>query len=227
MDLLQLDALEVNPKQPANASVIWLHGLGASASDFLPIVPQLNLPHDHGIRFVFPNAPVQPVTINNGYRMPAWYDIYGLTGDERQDEEGIRKTEVLVSALIDKEQQRGIKPENIILAGFSQGGAMALHTGLRYPKTLGGIIALSTYLPLADMVANELHPANQSTPVLMMHGIYDLIVKLEWGEISRDTLRQLGYSIDWQTYPMAHIVCPEQIHYLVDWLLAITYQKNS
>lgn len=227
MNSLQLDVIEVNPKQAANASIIWLHGLGASANDFLPIVPQLNLPHDHGIRFLFPNAPIQAVTINSGYPMPAWYDIYGLTEDIRQDEAGIRKTEALVSAIIDQELQRGIKPEHIILAGFSQGGAMALHTSLRYPKRLGGVIALSTYLPLANTLATELHPANQITPILMMHGTQDMLVKPEWGEISRDTLTQLGYTVIWRTYPMAHTICAEQINHLVDWLLSITVAPSE
>ncbi len=218
MTLIKLDAIEINPKQSANASIIWLHGLGASAEDFLPIVPQLNLPDDHAMRFVFPNAPIQPVTLNGGFPMPAWYDIYGLAGDVRQDEAGIRRTENLVQALIEKEQQRGIKPERIILAGFSQGGAMALHTGLRYPKKLAGIIALSTYLPLADMVANELHPANKDLPILMVHGTDDPVVLPEWAELSRNTLQKLDYKIQWQTYEMAHSFCQEELILIVNWL---------
>ena len=217
----KLDAIEINPKQTANASVIWLHGLGASADDFVPIVPQLNLPLDHRIRFVFPNAPVQPVTLNGGFPMPAWYDIYGLAGDSRQDKEGIRKTEGLVRALIEQEEARGIDPCNIILAGFSQGGAMALHTGLRYHKHLGGIIALSTYLPLADLAPSELSSANKNLPILMVHGAYDGIVKPEWAELSRNTLNELGYKVEWHTYEMAHTVCPEEIKLITDWL------KNS
>ena len=218
MTLIKLDAIEINPKQSANASIIWLHGLGASAEDFLPIVPQLNLPDDHAMRFVFPNAPIQPVTLNGGFPMPAWYDIYGLAGDIRQDEAGIRRTENLVQALIEKEQQRGIKAERIILAGFSQGGAMALHTGLRYPKKLGGVIALSTYLPLADLVASELHPANRDLPILMVHGTDDPVVLPEWAELSRNTLQKLDYKIQWQTYEMAHSFCQEELILIVNWL---------
>jgi phospholipase/carboxylesterase len=212
-----LDTIELNPEQPATASVIWLHGLGASANDFLPIVPQLKLPLDHTIRFIFPNAPAMPVTLNGGFPMPAWYDIYGLAGNARQDEAGIRKSEGLVQALLDKELRRGIKSERIVLAGFSQGGAMALHTGLRYPERLGGILALSTYLPLADMAANELIAA-KDLPILMIHGSFDPVVKLEWAEFSRTTLQQLGYTIDWRAYPMAHSVCPEEIEQIVAWL---------
>lgn len=218
MKLTKLDTIELNPKQPADASIIWLHGLGASADDFLPIVPQLNLPHDHTFRFVFPNAPIQPVTLNGGVPMPAWYDIYGLAGNVKQDVIGIRRTEDLVRALIDDEQERGIKPERIIVAGFSQGGAMALHTGLRYPKKLGGIIALSTYLPLADMVASELHPANKDISILIIHGTFDNVVLPEWAELSRDTLQKLNYPIEWHTYAMGHSVCQEELAQIVAWM---------
>lgn len=218
MLIKKLDAIEINPNQPADASMIWLHGLGASGSDFLPIVPQLNLPLEHRIRFVFPNAPIRPVTLNFGYPMPAWYDIYDLTGDAGQDEEGIRKTEGLVRQFIEQEEQRGIAPERILLAGFSQGGAMALHTGLRYPRRLGGIMALSTYLPLADFVPNELHPVNKEIPILMVHGTFDAVVKLEWAELAHDMLTKLGYPLDWKTYPMAHTFCQEEIDYIRAWL---------
>ncbi len=214
----RLNTIELDSPQPANASVIWLHGLGASADDFLPIVPQLNLPLDHTIRFIFPNAPLRPVSLNGGYAMPAWYDIYGLAGDAKQDELGIRQSEELVLALIAQELQRGIKAERIVLAGFSQGGAMALHTGLRYSTKLAGVLALSTYLPLADLAENELI-APKDLDILMIHGSLDKVVKLEWAEISRQTLHQLGYTIDWQLYPMAHTFCLEEVAQISQWLI--------
>ncbi len=201
-----------------DASVIWLHGLGADGNDFAGIVPQLGLPPDLAIRFIFPHAPMQPVTINQGYVMRAWYDIYDTGFTRREDGEGIRTSADAIDKLIEREIASGVRSERIILAGFSQGGAIALHTGLRYPEKLGGIIALSTYLPLSDTVASEQSPKNRELPVLVAHGTHDDIVPLPMGEVSRNMLRELGYEVDWHTYPIAHSVCLEEIDMIGRWL---------
>jgi phospholipase/carboxylesterase len=191
-----------------NASVIWLHGLGADGYDFEPIVAQLQLPN---VRFILPHAPVMPVTINNGYAMPAWYDLYGLTADSSEDESGIQASQHYVNTLIQKEIDSGIPAHKIVIAGFSQGGAMALYTALRYPKTLAGILALSTYLPLKASLASELNPANQVTPIFMAHGIYDEVISLATSQASRDLLQSRQISVTWHEYNMAHSVCAEEI----------------
>lgn len=191
-----------------NASVIWLHGLGADGYDFEPIVAQLQLPN---VRFILPHAPVMPVTINNGYAMPAWYDLYGLTAGSSEDEAGIQASQHYVNTLIQKEIDSGIPAHKIVIAGFSQGGAMALYTALRYPKTLAGILALSTYLPLKARLAGELNPANQATPIFMAHGIYDEVISLATSQTSRDLLQSRQISVTWHEYNMAHSVCAEEI----------------
>lgn len=196
---------------PASASVIWMHGLGADGNDFANIVPELDLSGCPPIRFVFPHAPSMPVTLNGGYVMPAWYDIAGTDLISRQDAAGIEKSERAICALIDQEIARGIAPERIVLAGFSQGCAMALHTGLRYPQRLGGIMALSGYLPLADRFADQRHTANAHTPVFMAHGTMDPVVALARGESSRDALVALGHPVQWHTYPMQHSVHPREV----------------
>jgi phospholipase/carboxylesterase len=193
------------------ASVIWLHGLGADGNDFAGIVPELNLSACPPIRFVFPHAPAIPVTINNGYVMPAWYDILGGNLVDRQDATGIQKSEASIIALIENEVARGMAYQNIVLAGFSQGCAMALHTGLRLPHTLAGIMALSGYLPLADRFAAERHEANAHTPIFMAHGAQDPVVVLPRAEASRDALLALGYSVQWHNYPMPHSVHPREL----------------
>ena len=191
-----------------NASVIWLHGLGADGYDFEPIVNQLQLPN---VRFILPHAPMLPVTINNGYTMPAWYDLYGLTAESPEDEAGIILSQNYINTMINNEINRGVSPKKIVIAGFSQGGAIALHTALRYPQTLGGIIALSTYLPLKSKLSSELHPANQSIPIFMAHGIHDEVIHIGTGKISRDLLQNRQISVTWHEYQMAHSVCAEEI----------------
>lgn len=168
-----LKTLEIETADNPQYSIIFLHGLGADANDFAPFAQELQLPEDVAIRFVFPNAPVLPVTLNNGIKMPAWYDILGLDRNSNQDEKGIKQSEQMIQQLIEQQIKHGIASENIFLGGFSQGGAMALHTGLRYPEKLGGIIALSTYLPLADLVAAERHETNHETPIFYAHGTFD------------------------------------------------------
>jgi phospholipase/carboxylesterase len=200
---------------PAEGAVIWLHGLGADGHDFEPIVPELGLPPTRRVRFVFPHAPVQPVTINGGLAMRAWYDI---TNDGRQDAAGIRASQKQVEALIEREKTRGIACHRIVLAGFSQGGAIALHTGLRYPERLAGILALSTYLPLADTLAAEAHPANRDVPIFMAHGTQDPLIPLARARASRDALQALGYEVEWHEYPMPHSVCAPEIAEVGAWL---------
>ena len=206
-----LPRIELESAPNPTASVIWLHGLGADGNDFAPIVPQLDLDDCPPIRFVFPHAPSMPVTLNGGYVMPAWYDILGANLVDRQDDRGIQKSEWAIAALIDNEVARGIPYERIVLAGFSQGCAMALHTGLRLPHRLAGIMALSGYLPLADRFPSERHAANATTPVFMAHGVQDPVVILKRGEDSRDALAQLGHPVEWHTYPMPHSVHPREI----------------
>jgi phospholipase/carboxylesterase len=193
------------------AAVIWLHGLGADGHDFAAIVPQLNLNGCRPIRFIFPHAPSMPVTINGGYVMPAWYDIMVADLVRREDAAGIRQSALAIEALIAQEVARGIAPEHIVLAGFSQGCAMALHTGLRHGQTLAGIMALSGYLPLADSLASERSAANQSTPIFMAHGTADPVVVIGRAEASRDVLATLGHAVQWHTYPMPHSVHPREV----------------
>jgi phospholipase/carboxylesterase len=206
-----LPRIEIESAPQPTAAVIWLHGLGADGNDFANLVPELNLSGCPPIRFVFPHAPTLPVTINGGYVMPAWYDIRGADLVSRQDAEGIHKSAQAISALIENEMARGIAAENIVLAGFSQGCAMALHTGLRFPQRLAGIMALSGYLPLADTLATERHPANAATPIFMAHGSQDPVVLPARGEASRDLLAGLGYAVHWHTYPMPHSVHPREV----------------
>ncbi len=207
--------------QDGDKSVIWLHGLGASGDDFEPIVAELGLPQDHGIHFIFPHAPRLPVTINTGMVMPAWYDIYSLQADAREDEIGIKHAEQLIQTLIKTELGRGVKTENIILAGFSQGGVMALYTGLRFAPMLGGILALSCYLPLAASLVAEAGQgtlAPRSLPVFQAHGQHDPVVAYSMGEDSRLYLQQMGYTPEWHSYSMQHSVCEEEIRNIGDWL---------
>jgi phospholipase/carboxylesterase len=193
------------------ATVIWLHGLGADGHDFVPIVPELGLGKEHGIKFVFPHAAIRPVTINNGYPMRAWYDILSLTRMEKQDVAGTQASAARIAGLLDAERAAGIASERLILAGFSQGCAMALYTGLRYPQRLGGLLALSGYLPLHESLATEASPANKDVPILMCHGQYDPVLPLVLGKSSAEILGAAGYRVDWREYPMQHQVCPEEI----------------
>ena len=216
-----LDAIEVETGKNPRASVIWMHGLGADGNDFVPVVDELALDGATAIRFVFPHAPMRPVTINNGYVMRAWYDVSlgDLEGNSRRaDERGVRESQAHIAALIEREGQRGIAPEQIVLAGFSQGGAIALQTGLRYPHGLAGVMALSTYLPLAESLPREASPANKATPIFMAHGIYDPVVPMVMGAGSMTLLTGLGYTVEWRQYPMPHSVCPQEIEDIGAWL---------
>lgn len=195
--------------------VIWLHGLGADGSDFVPIVEMLNRPD---LRFILPHAPVRPVTLNHGYAMPAWYDIYTLERDNMQDEIGIRTMSENLSELIFLQIQSGIPSERIVLAGFSQGGAMVLHTGLRFPQRLGGILALSTYLALKSMLSTEKSTENQGIPILMAHGAHDSIINLETAELSREVLLENGFHVEWKVYSMEHTVCLEEVEAIREFL---------
>lgn len=212
-----LPALIINPEEQATASVIWLHGLGADGHDFEPLVPQLQLEH-HSIRFIFPHAPAQAVTINNGMVMPAWYDITSMDLTQGQDASGVEQSEQLLLQWIEYEIENGIAPERIILAGFSQGGAIVLHTGLRYPKKLSGIIALSTYLPLADRFENENSHSTNNLPVFMGHGIYDPIIPVGAAEHSAERLRDGGYSVEWHDYSMEHSVNNQEVADIANWI---------
>lgn len=206
-----LDCVELDPVGPTRASVIWLHGLGADGHDFVPIVPELDLPRDAGVRFVFPHAPSIPVTLNMGMVMPAWYDIQVLDLERRHDEGGIRRSAAQVEALIERELERGVPAERIVLAGFSQGGAVALFVGLRHPARIAGIVALSTYLVCEDSLDAERSTANADVPIFQAHGTADPMVPLARGEACRDALVDRGYRVDFHTYPMPHAVHPAEI----------------
>ena len=206
MDLLE--TLEVCGSQAPDSSVIWLHGLGADGHDFETVVEELRLP---SVRFILPHAPYRPVTLNNGYSMRAWFDLYGLEAGSPQDESGIRIAQGQIEALIERERQRGIAANRIILAGFSQGGAVALHTALRHNEQLGGVLGLSTYLPLKSALATEIHSLSQDLPIFIAHGAFDNVISLQLAKASADFLRQHGYQIEWHEYAMAHSVCLEEI----------------
>ena len=203
-----LDAIEIETGKNPAASVIWLHGLGADGHDFEPIVPELKLAKP--VRFVFPHAPVRPVTINQGMRMRAWYDILQLGGGP-EDEAGIRASQRMIEELISEEKGKGLPAAKIVMAGFSQGGAIALQTALRYPERFAGVLALSTYLPLAGSLQSERSQANQDIPIFMAHGRYDDIIPLRRAEESRKLLEAAGYPVEWHEYPMPHSVCAEEI----------------
>jgi phospholipase/carboxylesterase len=213
-----LDHLVVEPSGTADAAVIWLHGLGATYHDFPPVVPELGLPRDHRIRFVFPQAPSIPVTINGGMRMPAWYDILAMDFERRVDEAGVRRSATQLAALVTQQNENGVPTERIVFAGFSQGGAIALHQGLRHPERLAGVLALSTYLACDGNLDEERSEANAATPFLMCHGHSDPMVTLGLGVRARERLRGLGYDVDWREYPMAHEVCHAELRDIGAWL---------
>jgi phospholipase/carboxylesterase len=215
---LHRDAIILTPASAPTASVIWLHGLGADGSDFPPLVPELNLPELLAVRFVFPHAPVRPVTVNGGMPMRAWYDIHGLGVRDREDEAGIRESARTLAALISAERSAGIASERILLAGFSQGGAVVLFGGTRHPERLGGILALSTYLPLASKLQGEAAAANRDLPILMCHGTQDPIVPIEMAQRSYQELKQLSYPIKWQDYPMPHSLCAPEVADISQWI---------
>jgi phospholipase/carboxylesterase len=206
-----LDCVEHETGPQPTHSVIWLHGLGADGHDFAPIVPELQLPASLAVRFVFPHATIQPVTINGGMAMRSWYDILTPQLVKREDETGIRISEQAIQVLIARENARGIPSARIVLAGFSQGCAMTLHTGIRFKEKLAGLMGLSGYLPLIDMAAQEREPVNAATPIFLAHGTHDPVVTLERAEASRAKLVDLGYQVQWHTYPMPHSVCAQEI----------------
>lgn len=211
-----LSCVELEPRRPATASVVWLHGLGADGHDFEPIVPELGLPDTLAVRFVFPHAPSLPVTINNGFRMPAWYDIVDTDLSRRADRAGLLASAAQVAALLDRERERGIASERIVLAGFSQGGAVALQLALTYPHRLAGLLALSTYFATGEDV--EPVAANRDLPIEVHHGLFDPLVPELMGRLTIDRLRDLGYAPTYRTYPMEHAVCAEQIADIGRWL---------
>ncbi|CAN0376711.1 unnamed protein product, partial [Phaeothamnion confervicola] len=198
----------------------WLHGLGADGNDFVPIVQELALP-PLGIRFVFPHAPMRPVTINGGFVMRAWYDIVYQDLALKEDEHGVRQSQKSVEDLIAREQARGVPANRIVIAGFSQGGVIALQTGLRQPKRLAGVMSLSAYLPLSATLAQERNAANNDVPIFLGHGVSDNIVPMPLGIASRDQLLKLGYDVDWHQYPMAHSVCPQELEDIGAWLTRV------
>ena len=212
-----LPAIEIETKPKPSHAVIWLHGLGADGNDFVPVVKELKLPR-LGIRFVFPHAPMRPVTINGGFVMRAWYDIAYQELAFKEDERGLRESQKLIEELIVRENTRGIPSSRIVLAGFSQGGVMTFQTGLRQSKPLAGLMALSSYVPMSPMIEVERNAASNSVPVFMGHGITDNIVPLALGKMSRDTLTKLGYKVDWHQYTMPHSVCAEELADIGVWL---------
>jgi phospholipase/carboxylesterase len=216
-----LACIETQTAPRPDASVIWLHGLGADGNDFVPIVPELGLPRALAVRFVFPHAPVRAVTINNGMRMRAWYDIAAADLSNRADLAGVRESARALEALIERERSRGIESERIVLAGFSQGGAIALYAGVRCERRLAGIMALSTYLVAADALAAEASAANRAVSVFMAHGTADPVVRPEWGEASRRALEAAGYAVEWHSYRMEHSVCLDEVHAIGAWLAGV------
>ena len=212
------DAIEIETARAPDAAVIWLHGLGADGHDFEALVPELRLPPRMRLRFIFPHAPVRPVTINMGMSMRAWYDVLQMGGGP-EDAAGIRASQALVEALIARQRARGLAAARIVLAGFSQGGAIALHTGLRHAERLAGVLALSTYLPLAATLAAERSDANRGAPVFMAHGTLDPLIDIARARDSRAALASLGYAVQWREYAMPHSVCAEEIADIAAWLL--------
>ena len=219
-----LEAIEIETAASPTCSIIWMHGLGADGHDFVDIVPELGLPARPGIRFVFPHAPMRPVTINAGYVMRAWYDIRDDGGTRREDPAGVRASQKSIEALLEREKARGVPARSIVLAGFSQGGAMALHTALRYGERLAGIMALSCSLPLADTLGAEASPANRDVPIFMAHGTHDPMIPMARAMRAREVLSGLGYRLEWHEYPMPHSVCLEEVRDISAWLGSVLPQ---
>jgi len=220
-----LPCVEIEPQIEANAAVVWLHGLGANGHDFEPVVPELRLPPELALRFVFPHAPARPVTVNNGYVMPAWYDIRSMTIDHDVDEQGLLDAAESVQALVERERERGIASERIVLAGFSQGGAVAYQVALTYPEPLAGLLALSSYFPTAGSIRPN--PANSGLPIRICHGSMDPIVPEALGRESCALLKEMGYHPDYKTYPMQHAVCSDEIDDISRWLQERLGRRNQ
>jgi len=216
-----LETIEIETGSEPKAAVLWMHGLGADGNDFVPIVPELGLPRELAVRFVFPHAPMIPVTLNGGYVMRAWYDVSFDGVSKRPDARGIRTSQAAIERLIAREKARGIDSRRIVLAGFSQGGAVTLQTGLRHAEPLAGLMVLSSYLPLADTVADERSTENLSTPIFMAHGREDSVIGIELAEQSVAQLKTLGYSVEWHEYAMEHSVCLQEIHDVAAWLTQV------
>ncbi len=216
--MLLLPCFKINPKTTPTGSVIWLQGLGASGHEFANVVPELHLDANLSLRFIFPHAPERAVTINQGYRMPAWYDITGFDLSSREDEVGLGQSELQIHDLIQREVNRGIDTENIILAGFSQGGATALFSGLRAAYPLKGLIVLSAYCPVVHTVTSTRSPANAKTPIFVGHGRMDDVVPHQWGMATVRFLKEWEYSVTWKDYAMPHSVCPEELRDIGQWI---------
>jgi phospholipase/carboxylesterase len=216
--LKALETITVETGPNPTFSIIWMHGLGADGHDFEPLVPELLEDGLPALRFVFPHAPVRPVTINNGYEMRAWYDIIGIDRRSAEDFAGISASAQAIGGLLERESERGIASERVAIAGFSQGGAMALHIATRHPQKFAGVIALSCYLPLARELQSTRNPANQATPIFMAHGVQDPVVPIALGEDSRDALQAAGYAVEWHQYPMPHALCEQEVSDLRAWL---------
>lgn len=215
----ELESIIIETNEEPDAAIIWLHGLGADGNDFVPIIDQLQLPSDLAVRFIFPNAPMRPITINQGYQMPGWYDVSSHSIVEEEDEAGIRESSAILKQICEEQEAKGIDSSRIILAGFSQGGAIALHCGCRYPKPLAGIMALSTYLALPDQLDDEISECITETPIFMAHGRDDDVIAYEHGIHSRDILEGHEIEISWQEYDMGHSVCLEEISHIRQWLM--------
>ena len=213
-----LEHIQIETNDHPDIAIIWMHGLGADGNDFVPMVRELDLAGLPGIRFIFPHANTMPVTISNGYVMRSWYDITGLELGRREDENGLRASQKDIEAFIEREKARGIPASRIILAGFSQGCAMAIQTGLRHPEPLAGLLCLSGYVPLSANVATERSDAGKSTPIFMAHGRYDNVVPFNRAEASRDLLVSLGYQVEWHEYAMQHTLCLEEVQHISAWL---------
>jgi len=214
----ELDAIIIETHEQPDAAIIWLHGLGADGNDFVPIIDQLQLPSHYAIRFIFPNAPLRPITINQGYQMPGWYDISSLSIVEQEDEAGIKESSAILKQLCESQEASGIEASRIIVAGFSQGGAIALHCGCRYPRPLAGIMALSTYMPLPESLADEITDSVVETTVFMAHGRQDDVVAYEYGMQGMELLESCNIDVRWHEYDMGHAVCIEEIHHIRQWL---------
>ena len=222
-----LPCVEVEPRAKACASVIWLHGLGADGHDFEPVVPALGLPEDLPVRFIFPNAPAQPVTINGGWVMPAWYDILEMNVERKIDVDGLMDSVQQVAALIQREQQRGIPADKIVLAGFSQGGAVVYQAALCYPEKLAGLLTLSTYVATADQIQARCSDVNRALPVMIHHGVQDDVVPLSLGTQARELLEQLGYKPQWHTWQVDHGLCLEEVQEIGKWLIRILKEPSE
>lgn len=217
MNVSELETIIVEPKSAATHSLIWLHGLGADGNDFVSIASVLDFPKEVAVRFIFPHAPIRPITINGQMRMRGWFDIYHLDRLTQEDLEGMQASQKLIEGLIQQELSQGIPSENIFLGGFSQGGAIALFTGLRYAKKLAGILDLSGYLPRIPQLATEAHPNNKNTPIFIAHGKYDPVVPYQLAVLTRDYLQKLNYPVTFHSYDMAHEVCPQELQDIEQW----------